>query len=285
MRNAESGSELGKFKRDSEIWAVDWLPVEGSKKTHIVVYDWAPSVTIYDHAGTVISPSRQIDFDPCCSSPLSKMPYQCVGGSEGSLALLSRDGIKLSKLDAHDSPFVWATQVRQIAGKQEILSSDHRGRVKCRTINFNRVHGLHKSLYATRDNLTDVLVEQLDDPQVGKLRVKCREIISLVAVYETVLAVQCRSRMKIFSQSSTGYEAVSVFDVPESVSLLVRFIYFIHSQHILFKEGILRRFQKFLGTLYQIHNRLRLRSFFNLIDLVDLFANSKWCIQSGGEYL
>ena len=52
------------------------------------------------------------------------------------------------------------------------------------------------------------------------LRVKCREIISLVAIHETVLAVQCRGKMKIFSQTSQGYESVAVFDVPEQVSLL-----------------------------------------------------------------
>ena len=89
-------------------------------------------------------------------------PIKCVGGSNGSLALLSRDGIKLSQLNTGDSSFIWSCQVRQIAGKQEVLSGDHHGRVKCQSINFNRIHGLHKSTYATRDNLTDVLVRQLD---------------------------------------------------------------------------------------------------------------------------
>ena len=30
IRNGENGTELNKFKRDAEVWAVEWLPVEGN---------------------------------------------------------------------------------------------------------------------------------------------------------------------------------------------------------------------------------------------------------------
>ena len=131
------------------------------------------------------------------------------------------------KLNTSQSSFIWSTQVRQIAGKQEVLSSDHYGQVKCQSINFNRVHGLYKSQYASRDNLTDILVRHLDDDQIGTIRVKCREIISLVAIHDTVLAVQCRGKMKVFSQNSQGYESVAVFDVPEQVSLLGKICHYL----------------------------------------------------------
>ena len=43
LRSVANGQEKVKFERESEIWAVEWLPVENSKKTQIIIYDWFPS--------------------------------------------------------------------------------------------------------------------------------------------------------------------------------------------------------------------------------------------------
>ena len=43
IRSASNGQEKVKFDRETEIWAVEWLPVENSKKSQIIIYDWFPS--------------------------------------------------------------------------------------------------------------------------------------------------------------------------------------------------------------------------------------------------
>ena len=33
-----------------------------------MVYDWTPSVTVYSNEGKVVSPARNLDFEPCSTS-------------------------------------------------------------------------------------------------------------------------------------------------------------------------------------------------------------------------
>ena len=96
------------------------------------------------------------------------MPYLAIGGSFGNLALMSRDGIKLQHLESERASFIWSVTVRQVAGKQEVIFGDNEGNLKCDSINFNRVHGMYRNQYAVRDNLTDILVRDLDAPSLGK---------------------------------------------------------------------------------------------------------------------
>ena len=209
-------------KDQAEIWSIEWLPVPESKKTQIIVFDWSPGVTIFEESGSVISPTRQIEFDPCCSASLNKMPYLAVGGAEGTLLLMSRDGVKLQKIDnMRKSAFIWSTTVRSIAGKQEVITGNNEGFITCSAINVSRVHGMFRNQYACRDNLTDMLVRQLDAPGLGTMRIKCREIISKIAVFEQYVAAQCRSRMKIFNFGGDKFENISIFEVPEDTSLIV----------------------------------------------------------------
>ena len=67
------------------IWSLKWISIS-EEDSQIIVYDWSSTVTVYTGNGKVVSPPRSIDFEPCCSSALSKIPYIAVGGSSGELS-------------------------------------------------------------------------------------------------------------------------------------------------------------------------------------------------------
>ena len=56
---------------------------------------------------------------------------------------------------------------------------------------------------------------------LGVTKIKCREIISKISIFESYVAAQCRNRMKIFTRSVQKFENISIFDVPEETSLIV----------------------------------------------------------------
>jgi len=100
---------------------------------------------LIDESGGVISPCRQIEFDPCCSAPFSKMPFLAVGGAEGVIMLMSRDGVKLQKIEnSRKSAFIWSCTIRNIAGKQEVITGNNEGIISTNQINLTRVHGMFR---------------------------------------------------------------------------------------------------------------------------------------------
>ena len=165
-----------------------------------VVYDWTPTVSVYSETGEVVSPPRQLDFEPCCASSLSKIPYVAVGGSEGELSLISRDGIRLTRIESGRSAFIWSVACREIAGKQEIISGDNDGLLSSHTIAYSRVHGLHQQFYASREQLTTIQVRELDRPDVEPVLVNCREMVSKIALSDEILVAQARDKIKVWQR-------------------------------------------------------------------------------------
>lgn len=223
VRDGDRGQERYKIDHPgSFIWSLNW--VTSGDTTHIIVYDWTPSVTIYLENGDVVSPARQLDFEPCCTSALTKIPYIAVGGSSGELSLMSREGIRLTRIESSRSAFIWSVACREIAGKQEIISGDQSGQLSSHTIAYSRVHGMHQKLYASRDKLTSIQIRELDQPDREPIHVKCREMISKIALSDEILVAQARDKIKIWQRrglESMKFEHVSAFVAPERCNLLV----------------------------------------------------------------
>jgi len=124
---------------------------------------------------------------------LSKIPYVAVGGSSGELSLISREGIRLTRIDSARSSFIWSVVAREIAGKQEIISGDQNGQLLSHTIAYSRVHGMHQKIYASRDKLTNIQIRHLDEPDREPIMVKCREMVSKIALSNEILVAQVRA--------------------------------------------------------------------------------------------
>jgi len=73
------------------------------------------------------------------------MPFLAVGGAEGVIMLMSRDGVKLQKIEnSRKSAFIWSCTIRNIAGKQEVITGNNEGIISTNQINLTRVHGMFR---------------------------------------------------------------------------------------------------------------------------------------------
>jgi intraflagellar transport protein 122 len=78
----------------------------------------------------------------------------------------------------------------------EIAVGTNDGELAVLKLNFATVHGLFRNRYAYRDHMTDVIVQHLITDK--KVRIRCRDYIKKIAVYQDRLAVQLPSRVIIY---------------------------------------------------------------------------------------
>jgi intraflagellar transport protein 122 len=137
--------------------------------------------------------------------------------------LLSRDGVRLQKVESNRTSFIWSVTCREIAGKQEIISGDQNGRLSSHTIGYSRVHGMFKKLYASREKLTSISITELNLPDKPAIFVNCREMISKIALSEDILVAQAKDKIKIWQKnnSTLKYDTVSSFAAPENCNMIV----------------------------------------------------------------
>ena len=223
--SSAKGNEIRKIEHKGKfVWTINWIE-DASGQEVLLVYDWQPSISMYNIAtGQLLKAVKTIDFNPCCSSPLQKLPYISVGGSDGELTLLTREGIKLTKLDSGRSSFIWSVAAREIAGKQEIISGNQEGRLASHTIALGKVHGMYNKFYATRMKLTSIEVTDLEDPFGERAIVRSREIIDKIALSEDLLVAQSREKIKVWQRKDAlgnSYEYLTMFQVPEATSLII----------------------------------------------------------------
>ena len=65
---------------------------------------------------------------------------------------------------------------------------------------ISTVHGLYKERYAYRENMTDVIVQNLITEI--KVRIKCKDLVKKLAVYKNRLAVQLPDKVVIYEIES-----------------------------------------------------------------------------------
>eukprot|EP00003_Mantamonas_plastica_P004321 TRINITY_DN1341_c0_g1_i5.p1 TRINITY_DN1341_c0_g1~~TRINITY_DN1341_c0_g1_i5.p1 ORF type:complete len:654 (+),score=238.14 TRINITY_DN1341_c0_g1_i5:747-2708(+) len=70
------------------------------------------------------------------------------------------------------------------------------GTIAMYDVNIGTVHGLYKDRYAYRDNMTDVIIQDLVTEK--KVKIKCRDYVKKIAIYKDMLAVQLPERVTIY---------------------------------------------------------------------------------------
>ena len=159
----------------------------------MAVADWNQKLSFYQLNGRQIGKDRNLGYDPGCLKWFTGGEYLIVGGSNNQVGLYTKEGIFLIKL-ADMGTWIWAVDV--IPNENFVISGSQGGSLVLTQLNFNTVHGLYKERYAYRENMTDVIIQNLAQDQ--KVKIKCRDWVKKVAIYKYRLAVQLPDKIIIY---------------------------------------------------------------------------------------
>jgi len=217
------------------VWTLSWNPGKDETSDILAVGDWGQRLSFYQLSGKQIGKDKQIGFDPCSLSYFPRGEFLLIGGSDKKCYLYTKEGVRLAVIGEQES-WIWSCKARPegnyiacgsddgtIAFYQLIFSTVH-GLYKDSSLQFD--NGIRNSstrpdncflqdymklqkdelyyeqfkpatsLYAYRDNMTDVIIQHLITEQ--KVRIKCRELVKRIAIYKHRLAVQMPEKIVIY---------------------------------------------------------------------------------------
>jgi intraflagellar transport protein 122 len=116
-----------------------------------------------------------------------------MGGSDKEVNLWTADGIKIGNICKNEG-WVWSCKSKPNQPFIAIGSAD--GTISMHQIQFNSVQGMYRDKYAYRQNMTDVVIQNLATNQQS--RIKCRSHVRKISIYKEILVVQTSSRIFIY---------------------------------------------------------------------------------------
>ncbi len=116
-----------------------------------------------------------------------------LGGSNKEVHLWTADGVQIGQICTKGG-WVWACRARPNQSEVAVASAD--GTVSVHQIQFNNVHALYNDRYAYRQNMTDVIVQNLVTNQKSKIR--CKDYIQKISIYKEYIAVQLPGKILIY---------------------------------------------------------------------------------------
>lgn len=210
-------------------------PTQGSTAAANICVDmltvgcWDQTLSFYDAGTGRLLGSRKLDHDPLFVSYFSSGEYMLVGGTDKRVTLWTREGIKLATVAERDS-WVWTAAARPRQSFVAFCTND--GVIGMHQLVFSTVHGLYQDSYAFRENMTDVVLQNLVTED--RLRIKCREYVKKIAIYKDRVAVQFPERVIIYEVvreadgslddvggSGVGYRILQKIPQKEDCNLLV----------------------------------------------------------------
>ncbi|KAI5069141.1 hypothetical protein GOP47_0015442 [Adiantum capillus-veneris] len=139
-----------------------------------------------------------LGFEPSSITYHSRK-FLCIAGLNKQVLLYTKDGVRLVTL-CETSDRVWT--VKSHPKKDFVVFGGNDGCISMLQIIYLTVHGLHLERYAFRDSLTDAVVQNLISNE--KIRIKCQEYISKIAIYQKRVAVQLPKRIVLYEIHEHG---------------------------------------------------------------------------------
>jgi len=196
LRDKDGGEHLV-IERDAPIWSISWNPTRDEAYELLAVACWDQTLSFYDPSGVQVGRDRSLGFDPCCVRHFANGEYLCVGGSDKQVSLWTKEGVHLTSLLSREG-WVWGCLPRPGHNQLAVGSSD--GSISVHQLMFATVHGLYRERYAYRDVMTDVVVYNMMSEQ--RLRIRCKDYVRKVAIYNDRLVVQLPRAILIYDLPS-----------------------------------------------------------------------------------
>ncbi|KAJ3275108.1 hypothetical protein HDV01_001247 [Terramyces sp. JEL0728] len=148
---------------------------------------------IYNAAeGNLIKALKAHRDSVICLSPLLGDGF-ASGGADKQVNLWTADGIQIGQICKKDG-WIWSCKASPTSPFVVVGSAD--GTISMYQVVFNTVHGFYEDKYAYRQNLTDVVIQNLSTAHCA--RIKCRDYIKKIALYKECLAVQIPDRVVVY---------------------------------------------------------------------------------------
>eukprot|EP00735_Rhodelphis_limneticus_P013896 TRINITY_DN7858_c0_g1::TRINITY_DN7858_c0_g1_i1::g.23657::m.23657 TRINITY_DN7858_c0_g1::TRINITY_DN7858_c0_g1_i1::g.23657 ORF type:complete len:1206 (-),score=375.70,sp/A8WGF4/IF122_XENTR/55.15/0.0,WD40/PF00400.27/1e+02,WD40/PF00400.27/1.8e-10,WD40/PF00400.27/5.9e+02,WD40/PF00400.27/14,WD40/PF00400.27/0.33,WD40/PF00400.27/13,WD40/PF00400.27/0.039,WD40/PF00400.27/1.9e+02,Coatomer_WDAD/PF04053.9/43,Coatomer_WDAD/PF04053.9/56,Coatomer_WDAD/PF04053.9/70,Coatomer_WDAD/PF04053.9/0.32,Coatomer_WDAD/PF040 len=192
----KNGQEKVLIPRNAPVWTLAWNPSRDEPFDILAVGCWDQTLSFYQLSGIQVGKDRPLKFDPCCVSYFSDGEYLLVAGSDKKVTLRTKEGVRLTTI-AEKEDWVWCARNRPKQNYVAVGCND--GTISTYQLIFSTVHGLYQDRYAYRDKMTDVIIQHLITDQ--KVRIKCRDYVTKIAVFRDRLAVQLPDRVIIYELS------------------------------------------------------------------------------------
>ncbi|EGR29567.1 intraflagellar transport protein, putative [Ichthyophthirius multifiliis] len=196
------------INRSAPIWCMDWTPVTPDfQDSNLLVGVWEGCLSFYNIQGQQLGNDKKLGFDPLDINFSSQGEFYLVSGTNKKSTLYTRDGGFLIDV-VQKNDWVWSGKfkpiVKQLGGVNNdqlyVSFSTNDGVIGISKIQQLTVHGLYKNRYAYRDNLTDIVVQNMSVNQ--KIRIKCKELIKNVSIYKEKLAAHLSERILVYVSNS-----------------------------------------------------------------------------------
>ncbi|VDM56939.1 unnamed protein product, partial [Angiostrongylus costaricensis] len=185
---------IGSFQKDEYVAKIE----RPGGEPVLVVADWNRRVGFYDPEGnTVKRDDMLLNYDPTCVEFIPSGRFLLLGGSGRQVTLHTGLGTEIGVVAQMDT-WVWCVRVRPVSNPSTVVVGCVDGTIACYNLMFSTIHGLYKDRYAFRDNMTDVVVQDLVHHTMTRIR--CHDLVRKVAIYGHKLAVQLSDRLHIYRQ-------------------------------------------------------------------------------------
>lgn len=193
------GDERTFIQKDADpVWSLSWTILQDTDV--LTTSSWNKKISFYDLDGKQVGRDRPIDFNACTLKHTPSGDFFLMGGSDKKLTLWTSEGVKLNTV-LESKGWVWSSQMR--SKQNQIAVGTHDGTISIYQISFHTIHGLYQDRYAFRQNMTEVVIQDLSTDQ--RTRLKCRDYIKKIAVYKEKLAIQLSDRIIIYEMLLNGF--------------------------------------------------------------------------------
>ncbi|KAK2950407.1 putative Intraflagellar transport protein 122 like protein [Blattamonas nauphoetae] len=191
IRNKDAKT-LKQIIHKEPIWTLFWNP-NPEYSDILTIGCWDQTITFVDAKGKTRYDTRKVNFDPCTLKPFLNGEYFIAAGSNKETFLFSREGIPLQSLGTSDQ---WVFSAACRGNSEYIACPTKEGKLGLYMCSTGTVHGLHKNMYARRETITSVFIQNLTNT-TQTTRVNYGDYVKMIALYKTRLAVQLSKQIVI----------------------------------------------------------------------------------------